>query len=38
MLVWKLKYLRFCSVKVYINTTNVLPAEKKFEIGEIYVT
>ena len=30
--------LRFCSVRFYINTTSVLPAEKKFEIGEIYVT
>jgi hypothetical protein len=30
--------LRFCSIEIYINTTNVLPAEKKFEDGEIYVT
>jgi len=30
--------LRFCSVRIYIDATSVLPAEKKFEIGEIYVT
>ena len=30
--------LRFCSIEIYINTTNVLLAEKKFEDGEIYVT
>ena len=30
--------LRFCSVKIYISATNVLLAEKKFEIGEICTT
>ena len=30
--------LKFCSVKIYIRATNVLLAEKKFEIGEICVT
>ena len=30
--------VRLCSVRIYINATNVLLAEEKFEIGEICVT
>ena len=30
--------LRFCSIEIYINTTNVLLAEKNLRLGEICVT
>ena len=30
--------LRFCSIGIYINTTNVLLAEKNLRLGEICVT
>ena len=30
--------LRFCSVLIYVSATDLFLAEKKFEIGEIYVT